>query len=290
MSGSKKPPKPRVLKVDPSHDYRIEDIKPLIGKHVGPVTGPQIREFCQMFPGLDKDRQDATKYIKKMQKGEWFAETSKSAKEALERCPVESQPMFKDYHVYAEATGNVTFPDAWQSGDFHALWVGLHGWQEWKDDPKNGGYAGDNGWYRHGARLLCRVQAYYVEQKIRCYKSKDDYLKRKLGTRAAEAGQLGCVNEKPEDHLDMLEIVTIAPKTGTKRKHNTSERYPPHLKPCTQPNNPLVPKSGLLGCSFKAKTGKPCVWQVRLRRPSSGKPSRKNRRMARWSPVRPTTR
>jgi len=228
MSGSKKPPKPRVLKVDPSHDYRIEDIKPLIGKHVGPVTGPQIREFCQMFPGLDKDRHDATKYIKKMQKGEWFAETSKSAKEALERCPVESHPMFKDYHVYAEATGNVTFPDAWQSGDFHALWVGLHGWQEWKDDPKNGGYAGDNGWYRHGARLLCRVQAYYVEQKIRCYKSKDDYLKRKLGTRAAEAGQLGCVNEKPEDHLDMLEIVTIAPKTGAKRKRKTTgTRYPP---------------------------------------------------------------
>lgn len=230
MSGAKKPPTPRPFTGDTKlcHEFNIDDTKPLIGKHLGPVTLPQILEFCEIFVGLDKPTKDARKCAEKMQKGEWFAEKSKPAKEALERCPVESQPMFKDYNVYATATGNVAFPDAWRSGDFHALWVGLHGWQEWKEEPKNGGYAGDNGWYRHGARLLCRVQAYYVEQKIRCYKSKEDYLKRKLGTRAAEAGQLGRVKEKPEDHLNMLEIVTIVPKTGTKRKRKTTgTRYPP---------------------------------------------------------------
>ena len=132
--------------------------------------------------------------------------------------------MFKDYHVYAAATGNVTFPDAWQSGDFHALWVGLHGWQQWKEDPKNGGYARGQ-WLVHDTVRACCAAC-----RPTTLEQEDPLLQEQGGLPQAQArypsrpkaGQLGRVNEKPEDHLDMLEIVTIAPKTGAKRKRNTT--------------------------------------------------------------------
>jgi hypothetical protein len=178
-------------------------VQPLVGKHLGTVTEAQLKEFCQLFPGLDKRDGAARDYAGKIMQNQWLPE-SKQATAALRACPAEHRDMFTDYDKYAEANGRVPWSTVARTGDYHALWVGLRDYEAWR--KRVAGYSGDNGWYKHGARLLCRAQAFYVDKKIRCYKSRAHYHKRKLGS-----GGEGHAKLTRQSFEDMLETGDWAP-------------------------------------------------------------------------------